>query len=70
LFKSLNGDGHGQTEQSNPKSVRHSFTTSFRLRKERLLTNDVHNIDSSYSVLSVIRGNGGERIARINEKPR
>jgi hypothetical protein len=46
------------------------LTTSFSLRKERLLTSDEHNIDSYYSVLSVIRGNGGERIARIKEKPR
>jgi hypothetical protein len=42
--------------------------TNFRLRKEPLLANIVHNIDSSYSVLSVNRGNGGEKVARINEK--
>jgi hypothetical protein len=51
-------------QQSNLKSF------CYRLRKDRLLTNDVYKIDISYSVLSVNRGNGGEQVARINEKPK
>jgi len=35
FFKSLNGDKHGQTEQSNLKSVRHSFHDKFHTKKRQ-----------------------------------